>query len=236
MADFLKLVIENPVVTILAWVIVLVLLCLIVFLYVAAFKQGRLIKFWPPIIGEAKRSAQRASEIPIAKDTLTKINHAVTRSTCMVVTRVDRSPYKLADVLLSAKSKLFLGGQNFQWMIIEDGLDKRMLNFLKPGSGREIGILFCDPFNNTCIDAWATINPEKQGTKLTYRSHIMEAQVFLQKLLQKCQENGISGLNVRVVPLFPLEIIFIDPDDKDAIVALQPIINYGHHGGERPSS
>jgi hypothetical protein len=149
------------------------------------------------------------------------------------VPRVGSSPVRLDNALKAANQCIYLGGQNMYWMVTQDDLPRQISSFLAASKDREFGVLLCDPSNSECVNAWSTINPSDPNSDYTYDSHLKEAFAFIEKIKKQVSAQG-GAFSAKKVPLFPFEIMFVDPTEADGYLSFQPIINYSHDGAERP--
>ena len=151
-----------------------------------------------------------------------------------VASRADLSPYRFDMALAVAKKHVFIAGQNLHTIASSGTHRNSILDFLRAARDRKVDVLICNARKDTCVKAWAQVNPEQPESSYTYKDHLRTATREFLALLREARKRKLHGLRVKVLPLIPIGVTVVDPESNSGVMAFQPVINHGPKSGERP--
>jgi len=137
------------------------------------------------------------------------------------------SPLAAEDLIHRASRELFFAAQNHGYILNRKRttFKKTLFELLKKGI--KIRFLICDPHNDAAIATWKTLFQKDN----LYPDHLRDAYAELQQWVRDAM--GLP-FEAKFVPLVPLSVNFVDPEEEEEGLAVFTPNVFEHISGVRP--
>jgi nucleoside 2-deoxyribosyltransferase len=135
------------------------------------------------------------------------------------------------ELIGKARRHFFAAAQNHHFLVNNiDRLKKALLSFFsQPGAEKRFDMLMCDPNCTFGVETWKVLSlPE-------YENHLRQSSEALDAVSSWAKSEPIIGDRFRLkkVPMVPVSINFIDPDEHNGLLTMTPTFlkseNMGRH-------
>lgn len=155
-----------------------------------------------------------------------------TRAMHLVTTdeSLNQSPLALDALISRADKEIFVAAQNHHHVLVskEDWFKQVLFDFLKDDSeNRRIRFLMCDPDSQEGKKAWGSLFLNSE----LYDQHLTKAYNNIKGWINEAKDLNLKFEAV-CVPLVPVSINFIDPEDEQGIAVVAPNL-YEHKAKDR---
>jgi hypothetical protein len=156
-------------------------------------------------------------------------------STSLAAEVVHRSPFNLENLLdqdspFSAKKVICVVGQSLHSLVAIPEMKSRIFKWLDNGTGistqRRFALVTCDPRQRVIVKAWEQLHQDKRFIPQLMNS-VKRFKSWQSEARTKCRK---GKLLFRPIEAFPLNIMFVDPEEDSGFFVLTAVSMSGATG------